>query len=81
MNEAKNIQKVKNKAWSIAIVISRFFLELADSIKVVTVIFTFIFLFFFGLIIAPIASFIKWLWGVWGKHYNWLGDWAISNGL
>jgi hypothetical protein len=81
MNEAKNIQKVKTKAWSIAIVISRFFLELAESIKVVTVIFTFTFLFFFGLIIAPLAAFIKWLWRVWGKYYNWLGDWAISNGL
>ena len=81
MNEAKNIQESTKKAWSIAIVISRFFSSLLESVKVTTMIFVFIFLFFFGWIIAPIVGILKWIWNVWGKYYNWLGDWAVSNGL
>ena len=77
------MKKVKLPKWLYTIlgVISRFFLLFLESTKVVTIMFAFIFLFFFGLIIAPIVWMIKWILNVWGKYYNWLFDWYVSNGL
>jgi hypothetical protein len=49
-----------------------------DSVRVVTVVFAFIFLLFTGVVVAPMLAVAKWVYNVYCKYYDWLFDWYVS---